>query len=499
MDSDIFEIKKCSLTALSPIHIGSFEQRLTPFEYIYGYERIFFISDEKLSHFLLKKNLIEPYVKTISIEGHKFRLSSFFREKGVILTEQDLIEISGGRYAKAEGDITRLQDFRPIIRDGIGEVFIPGTSIKGVIKTAVLFEVLKKLKEQDENAFKYLVENRISDDISKGEKKKFFFQWGMEKWFEAFELNNKRNSSNTDWFRMLHVTDAYPVEEIKTSILPISIIKKEHIGWAFKTESHGINTLIWAECIPEGTVFEFEISWDRRLLESFKKENDNTSLPENLDNLMSALKNWSNSTKAFEEEFSSDHPLQDWYKNKQPNFRIGFGSGMVSTTIIQLLTDDLKKRVRNYAGLDRGDDVAPKSRRVWVNDNQLIPLGWANLESLPFDTRKGLFSRMPERRSMILITENQKDKQLEKTIVEKPIEKKKPENIKVEGVTLIYSPSNKSLTTTVEGKKAFVEHIDDSFVPEHLWPKLKKHKTMKASILVEPVGNAFRIVKIIGE
>jgi len=26
----------------------------------------------------------------------------------------------------------------------------------------------------------------------------------------------------------------------------------------------------------------------------------------------------------------------------------------------------------------------------------------------------------------------------------------------------------------------------------------KKHKTMKASILVEPVGNAFRIVKITG-
>ena len=67
-----------------------------------------------------------------------------------------------------------------------------------------------------------------------------------------------------------------------------------------------------------------------------------------------------------------------------------------------------------------------------------------------------------------------------------------------QGITLAYNPGDRSLTTTVEGKRAFVEHIEDSFVPEHLWPKLKKHKTIKASITVEPVGNAFRIVKITG-
>lgn len=64
-------------------------------------------------------------------------------------------------------------------------------------------------------------------------------------------------------------------------------------------------------------------------------------------------------------------------------------------------------------------------------------------------------------------------------------------------VMLIYSPGNRSLTTTVEGKKAFIEHIEDNFVPEHLWPKLKKDKSIKASIVVEPLGrNAFRIVAL---
>lgn len=62
---------------------------------------------------------------------------------------------------------------------------------------------------------------------------------------------------------------------------------------------------------------------------------------------------------------------------------------------------------------------------------------------------------------------------------------------------LIYSPGNRSLTTTVEGKKAFIEHIEDNFVPEHFWPKLKRDKKVRATIVVEPVGNAFKIVKII--
>lgn len=65
-------------------------------------------------------------------------------------------------------------------------------------------------------------------------------------------------------------------------------------------------------------------------------------------------------------------------------------------------------------------------------------------------------------------------------------------------VILIYNPGKRSLETTVEGgTKAFIEHIEESFVPEHLWPKMKKNKKIKANIIVEPVGrNAFKIIKI---
>jgi len=41
-----------------------------------------------------------------------------------------------------------------------------------------------------------------------------------------------------------------------------------------------------------------------------------------------------------------------------------------------LLSELLRKNIRNYAGIDRGETIAPKSRRVFQRDSLLTPLGW---------------------------------------------------------------------------------------------------------------------------
>lgn len=85
-------------------------------------------------------------------------------------------------------------------------------------------------------------------------------------------------------------------------------------------------------------------------------------------------------------------------------------------------------------------------------------------------------------------------KSLESEIKQQPSEFEKKT---FRDVILSYAPGNRSLSTTVEGKKAFIDHIDDKFIPEELWPKLKKDKKIKGSIVVEPMGNAFKIVEFI--
>jgi CRISPR-associated protein Csm5 len=376
--TDIFEKRKIKLIVTSPIHIGSVEQKLTPFEYIQHGQYVYQVSDEKLSLFLQKKNLINSYINSIGRKGHKFRLLEFFRDNRVTLTDDDLMNISGGRKTRILG--SGIQDYRPFIRDGFGNPYIPGTSIKGVIRTAILYNALFNYKNNDPDGF----QRKIVDPIERTErfkfKKKNPFEWIQERWLENFRLLDKNKSPNTDWLRMLHVSDAYPVNLRETNLIPIKVLKKERSGWKYKTDISGRNMTIWIETLSIGTIIEFEIAFDRRLLKDFKAENNNISLPQNIDEVLSNIKKWSFDIVSFEKDFAKGHPLEDWYKSNTSNFRIGLGSGMTSTTMAMLLPEELRKKIRNLAGQNRGNDIAPKSRRIWENKGRIVPLGWAALE-----------------------------------------------------------------------------------------------------------------------
>lgn len=377
---NLFEKKRLRLTVKSPIHIGGVHQSITRFEFIKQGQYVYPISEDRLSVFLQEKNLIPHYVSAIEQEGNKFDLAMFFRSKKINLSEMDLMRLSSGKRIKSLGDNTFMQEYRPFIRDGYGKVYIPGTSIKGVIRTALLYKTLKEFKNtKGHEVFSKEVEKIIEEDINQKRNKRKLFQWGNERWFEDFALGGKRRTPNTDWLRMLHLSDAYSSVNIETVLIHINILKKEN-PWRLKKESSGQNTIIWIECIPENTVFEFEMVWDKGLLREFKSKNSQIHLSDNLEDVLNYVKEWAKDVFNFEMNFSAGHDLQKWYKSNVTNFRIGFGSGMVSTTIAILLNEDLRKKIRNYAGMPRGNDIAPKSRRIWIKDSRTTPLGWAVLE-----------------------------------------------------------------------------------------------------------------------
>ena len=375
----IFEKQKLRLTNKSPVHIGSVEQKITPFEYIEHKRYVYHLSEEKLSEFLLSTKLLNLYLNRVQNEGHRFRIHAFLKEHNISLSENKLLHLSNSRKAKLKTNALELTEYRPFIRDAFNKVYIPGTSVKGAIRTAILYHSLKEFKTKNPAGFSAQVEQRIIKDINERKNKKFFFQWASKKWLEGFVLGNKAGSPNTDWLRMLHVSDAYPVSPIETIVIPINILKKENT-WTYKKERSGKSTTIWVEAVLENTEFEFEVLWDNKLLEEFRRANNKISLPDNLANVLQVVSDCSKDVFNFEKNFLKDSQLQNWYNKNSANFRIGFGSGMISTTIAILLDPETRKKIRNYAGLNRGNDIAPKSKRVWNNNNTLIPLGWAVLE-----------------------------------------------------------------------------------------------------------------------
>jgi len=235
---DIFDKKKMKFFVRSPIHIGSVDQRITPFEYFLIEQYVYQISDEKLGIFLLKKNLIEPFVHALQKEGQKFRLLNFFKGKWINIRENDLSDLSKSK-TKLIGDATRLKDYRPFIKDGFGKPYIPGTSIKGVIRTAVLYNALLNYKVNNPDEFQNNIIERIKKTPPKEFRRKKPFTWLQEKFLENFHLSGKGNSPNTDWLRMLHASDGYPSNLKETNLIPINILKKEASGWEYKAEASG--------------------------------------------------------------------------------------------------------------------------------------------------------------------------------------------------------------------------------------------------------------------
>jgi CRISPR-associated protein Csm5 len=117
-----------------------------------------------LSNFLLEKNLIQDYVNEVEEKVNKFNLQLFLRNKRINLSENDYLKLSNKRKIKVCGKPETIYEFRPFIRDGFSNIYIPGTSLKGSIRTAILYNVLKELKKSRENEFEE-IENKIKDAI----------------------------------------------------------------------------------------------------------------------------------------------------------------------------------------------------------------------------------------------------------------------------------------------------------------------------------------------
>jgi len=494
---EVFDARLGTLSTIAPIHIGSVEQRLTPFEYIVKDGYVYQVSEERLSHLIAKLNLIDYFVAEVGREGHRFRIMDFLKRQKVKVDTNYLLDLSGGRRAKLAGDQSQMQDYKPFIRDGMGNIYIPGTSIKGVIRTAILYCALKNLKEKDSVGFSTRIENRIEQDIRNKKNKKKMFELGNEEWLESFLLEDKRNSPNTDWLRLLHVSDAYPNDYFESFIIPVYVLKKEKNVWQLKKEKTERPTTIWVECVPERVSFSFQITWDRRLLDEFSRLNPEVMLPKNLDEIMDSVKRWIDDVIEVEKSFFSSHSKVKFYnfRDSTPNFRIGFGSGMMATTIFPLLSDDLRKKIRNYAGLNRGNDEAPKSRRVWVKEDSYTPLGWVKFESMPYEKGKPIFFERKEQEEKMIQVEATAHLEVEERGI---TSKKSPEPITWPGAYITYLPNTKTLVASYENKKAEVKIGDDrSIVPERFHKTLfERKKGVKANVIVETVGNAFKIVRI---
>ncbi len=388
---DFYQSKKILMT--SPIlHIGSSVSRLNPFEYVQTDKKVYLPNQEALAKGLLAKGkrFFNDYIQAIEERQDITKLlKQAFGSEWWEAKDTQGCPIFPKEAISQKLTSEKITDLRPMIRNGMGQLFIPGSSIKGAIRTAVAYYLLKHA-----DLFQLPSSKRVSE---------------MDSLFSEFHLkyqNFPGKGPNTDFFRAIKITDSAPLLEstIKTKKgqeIPVNIpvVAEVVVSSRFPDYLAKYKASIYTEMV-RNIQTEFTITLDTEMLSWFTHE-QGMKLPfSNLDELLQICQEFTQEQWDYEHDYWQEiknnpqasgknldfNYIREFYEpEKCPySLRLGWGSGMNGTTIGLCLDDELRKDIRDTCGLKAPGFEAPKSRRTVMNSNgeiKFVP-GWVKFKTL---------------------------------------------------------------------------------------------------------------------
>jgi len=383
---------------LSPIHIKG--QKPDYGSGIVRLDRKGYVVDEtKWSKFLQEKKLIEEYVNYVNqcLRERKKPFITFFFNK-----YKNQIQLDNATLKGISSKITFVGDGNSFICDGMGRYFIPGTSIKGAIRTSLLYHFLNRIKISSRQEFNKLAISTVTQKLVEyndarrrrdrgkaDEIKKSFDEQMITREFQNFldDLTRKgmvKVGPNTDLLRTMKVSDCI-VGQIQRENIKVVCFKNDgNFYYASTKRKDGTRREISLnyECLKEETEFKTRILLDIDLL--YKFYSDGKTPFNDIDSLISVIKEFGDQQWREERNFFQKvrgfQKIANFYNQliPQPVLRIGWGTGMLGTTIDLLLDPSLRQRIRNEVmGHNRPGLPAPHSKRIVMRNNKpAFPLGW---------------------------------------------------------------------------------------------------------------------------
>ena len=331
-----------SLTIVSPTNIGG-PETLTTKDYMYNYDagEVYLLNNYEWFRFLERHNKLaefEAYMQDEMVRPNGRTMYDWAKNAiGASQLTKDTLGSAIGSIMKSsiynKGRKNSLNDITPQIRGANGDVYIPGSSIKGVIDSAIISHMLRNNK-----AFRSTVQRELRKvlDVYKRKNARNLFK-DIFKMVNLAILKHIHVLTNNEGkpfkgilanaFRGISVSDAMPISAIQTEVL-----KKED-SCIDEDGTHAIS--VHRECILPNQKFSFTVTLDTAMT----KEIGITSIDQVLDIL--------------QEDFDAIHKLlaskfkkvsPSIFKALEPaNAYIGSNTGFVQKTIIMAaFTDDEK-------------------------------------------------------------------------------------------------------------------------------------------------------------
>ncbi len=415
---EFYETKRIQLTSRI-LHIGSTVSKLSPFEYVQAGKRVYLPNHEALAGLLYQRGRLQEYIHRIEDqEDISSLLADTFGEHWLTAKDPNGEAIFPEHTISQKWTNQKITDLRPMIRNGMGQLYIPGSSIKGAIRTAIAYHLLKHADRYRVPCSERVseIEKRLRQKLKSGElksswKQKFLddelFMNGL---FSDFALSYQdravkaRTGPNTDFMRAIQVTDCQPLvkrtvkQKGKEIAFNVPIAAEVIVSSHFENEKAKYRASIYVEMVRNVRT-EFTLSLDTQMLSWFSHQ-QGMQLPfQNLDDVLTichefAQEQWDGEHDYWQVVQNNRHQgknldfsaIREFYEKSDCPYslRLGWASGMTGTTIGWLLNDQLRADIRDTCGIAAPNFEAPKSRRTVLDSKgeiKLVP-GWVKFKAL---------------------------------------------------------------------------------------------------------------------
>lgn len=385
INTEKWEHKTYELTCISPIHIGNGEL-LKQYEYIFtkdrNQQRIYFLDKAKWMTFLVRHDLIDDYAQ--SVFSGRMNLYGWLQSQRIGSLSAIIREVcnaSADVYLVRERQ-QRVNNISRQVKTPDGVPYIPGSTLKGAIRSAILFHDIRQHPEA------YLpFWNRIKAAMEAGNRRQMRdLAQNIER--QAFtrlkQQKNRPDDALQSVMKGLAVSDAMLVGHERDTV----ILQKYDVSSIRREGLKGHPLALFRECIPAGRKFRFSMTLDKDIARLIGITS--------LDDVWQWVRDYLAFGLAQERGVFGHEYKGEFEESKLADIRLGGGTGFLSKTVYYALApngegrtvlanffDDVLFTRRNcHHHKTKDDRLTPRTLKLaWADDDRWI-LGLAAVKEV---------------------------------------------------------------------------------------------------------------------
>lgn len=375
------EVSKVCIECITPVNIAD-DTKLTAKDYLYDAKqgKAYFLNQLAWHKFIYANKLLSAYEKYLTDFREKRSLYEWLQSCGYDIND---VMTAIKSSTSAEVNVVRFEEKKTLneiicqSKLSDGTVYVPGSSIKGVIRTAILFDLLQKNPNIKNKYWKNIEDSFDGIRVKKRDLNNVATYLESELLHKLVLVDKEKSvkSSNAvcSVMRGISCSDAYSKEPVTTAILQKVDATFDKYG---NSKENKIS--VFRECITPQNRFYFELKVEKAITRQIGIES--------VDDVLEKLERYFRFVRvllgnAFGKEYS-----KLFMDMKLANAYLGGNTGFLTKTLFAVLAPDEKQatelirvlmndsfRKHNHMKLDKF--ISPRTLKTTYYNGKQYPMG----------------------------------------------------------------------------------------------------------------------------